>query len=99
MSRQVPIFRIVMGNNVSYEDIQDVPEVKQILMKELLCAIKDGIKRRRANVSLFQINDSNYIVGLDKKQWKPSLETALKHYEVKEEYTKCSEIKKMIDSL
>jgi hypothetical protein len=99
MSRQVPIFRIVMGNNVSYEDIQDVPEVKQILMKELLCAIKDGIKKRRANVSLFQINDSNYIIGLNKKEWKPSLETALKYYEDQEEYKVCSEIKQIIDSL
>jgi hypothetical protein len=99
MSRQVPIFRIIVGEDVSYEDIQDVPEVKQILMKELLYAIKDGIKKRRANVSLFQINDSNYIIGLNKKQWKPSLETALKYYEDQEEYKVCSEIKQIIDSL
>ena len=99
MSRQVPIFRIVMGENVSYEYIQDIPEIKQILMKELIDAVKDGIKKRRANISLFQINDSNYIIGLNKKEWKPSLETALKYYEDQEEYKVCSEIKQIIDSL
>ncbi len=99
MARQVPIFRLVMGENASYDAIKDIPEVKKVVMDELINAIKDGIKRRRANISLFQINDSNYIVGLDKKQWKPSLETALKYYEAQEEYKVCSEVKKIIDSL
>lgn len=99
MARQVPIFRLVMGENASYDAIKDIPEVQKVVMDELIDAIKDGIKRRRANISLFQINDSNYIVGLDKKQWKPSLETALKYYEAQEEYKVCSEVKKLIDSL
>jgi hypothetical protein len=99
MARQVPIFRLVMGAEASYEAIKDIPEVKKVIMDELIDAIKDGIKRRRANISLFQINDSNYIVGLDKKQWKPSLESALKYYEAQEEYKICSEIKQIIDSL
>lgn len=99
MARQVPIFRLVMGENASYDAIKDIPEVQKVVMDELIDAIKDGIKRRRANISLFQINDSNYIVGLDKKQWKPSLETALKYYEAQEEYKVCSEVKKIIDSL
>lgn len=99
MARQIPIFRLVMGENASYEAIKDIPEVQKVVMDELIDAVKDGIKKRRANISLFQINDSNYIVGLDKKQWKPSLESALKYYEEKEEYTVCSEVKKLIDSL
>ena len=99
MARHVPIFRLIMGENASYEAIKDIPEVKKVIMDELIDAIKDGIKRRRANISLFQINDSNYIVGLDKKQWKPSLESALKYYEAQEEYKICSEIKQIIDSL
>jgi hypothetical protein len=66
---------------------------------ELVDAVKDGIKRRRRNISLFVINDSNYIVGLDKKEWKPSLQSALKYYEIKEEYNKCSEIVNLIKSL
>jgi hypothetical protein len=99
MSKPVPILRLILDHGVTYNDVENNPQIVSIVMDELIDAVKEGIKSRRRNISLFQINDSNYIVGLDKKQWKPSLETALKHYEVKEEYTKCSEIKKMIDSL
>jgi hypothetical protein len=99
MARQVPVFRVVLDHGVTFDDVEQNPEIQAAVMSELVDAVKDGIKRRRRNISLFQINDSNYIVGLDKKQWKPSLESALKYYEVREEYTTCSEIVKLIDSL
>lgn len=99
MKRQVPVFRLIMRNDASYEDIKEIPEIKKILMEELINAVKDGIKKRRANISLFEINDSSYIISMNKKEWKPSLQTALKYYEQQEEYYKCSEVKKLIDSL
>ena len=99
MARQIPVFRLVLDNGVSYEDVQENPYVQEVVMKEVVDAIKDGINRKRRNISLFQINDSNYVIGLDKKQWKPSLESALKYYEKQEEYNKCSEIVKMMNSL
>jgi hypothetical protein len=99
MARQVPVFRVVLDHGVTFDDVEQNPEIQAAVMSELVDAVKDGIKRRRRNISLFQINDSNYIVGLDKKQWKPSLESALKYYEVREEYNTCSEIVKLISSL
>jgi hypothetical protein len=99
MARQVPVFRVVLDHGVTFDDVEQNPEIQAAVMSELIDAVRDGIKRRRRNISLFQINDSNYIVGLDKKQWKPSLESALKYYEIKEEYTTCSEIVKLINSL
>jgi hypothetical protein len=99
MSKPIPILRLTLDEGVTYDDVKNNPQIVSIVMDELVGAVKDGIKSKRRNVPLFQINNSNYIVSLDKKQWKPSLESALKHYENKEEYIKCSEIKKMIDSL
>jgi hypothetical protein len=99
MARVIPVFRLVLDHDVSYSDVEQNPYVRDVVMSELVDAVKDGIKRRRRNISLFVINDSNYIVGLDKKQWKPSLESALKYYEIREEYTTCSEIVKLINSL
>lgn len=99
MARVIPVFRLVLDHDVSYSDVEQNPYVRDVVMSELVDAVKDGIKRRRANISLFVINDSNYIVSLDKKQWKPSLQSALQHYEKKEEYTMCSEIVKLINSL
>lgn len=99
MARQVPVFRVVLDRGVTFDDVEQNPEIQAAVMSELIDAVRDGIKRRRRNISLFQINDSNYIVGLDKKQWKPSLESALKYYEIREEYTTCSEIVKLINSL
>jgi hypothetical protein len=99
MARVIPVFRLVLDHDVSYSDVEQNPYVRDVVMSELVDAIKDGIKRRRRNISLFVINDSNYIVGLDKKEWKPSLQSALKYYEIKEEYNKCSEIVNLIKSL
>ena len=99
MARQIPVFRLVLNRGVSYEDVQKDSYVQEVVMSEVINAIKDGIKRKHRNISLFQINDSNYVIGLDKKQWKPSLQSALKFYEEKEEYNKCSEIVKLINSL
>jgi hypothetical protein len=99
MARVIPVFRLVLDHDVSYSDVEQNPYVRDVVMNELVDAVKDGIKRRRRNISLFVINDSNYIVGLDKKEWKPSLQSALKYYEIKEEYNKCSEIVNLIKSL
>lgn len=99
MARQIPVFRLVLDRGVSYEDVQENPYVQEVVMREVVDAIKDGIKRKRRNISLFQVNDSNYVIGLDKKQWKPSLESALKYYERHEDYSKCSEIVKLMNSL
>jgi hypothetical protein len=99
MARVIPVFRLVLDHDVSYSDVEQNPYVRDVVMSELVDAVKDGIKRRRRNISLFVINDSNYIVGLDKKEWKPSLQSALKYYEIKEEYNKCSEIVNLIKSL
>jgi hypothetical protein len=99
MARVIPVFRLVLDHDVSYSDVEQNPYVRDVVMSELIDAVKDGIKRRRRNISLFVINDSNYIVGLDKKEWKPSLQSALKYYEIKEEYNKCSEIVNLIKSL
>lgn len=99
MARIIPVFRLVLDHDVSYSDVEQNPYVRDVVMSELIDAVKDGIKRRRRNISLFVINDSNYIVGLDKKEWKSSLQSALKYYEIKEEYNKCSEIVNLIKSL
>jgi hypothetical protein len=99
MSRQVPIFRITLDNTATSQDVEKNPYIREIVMNELICAVKDGLKKKKRDISLFIINDSEYMVSLDKKQWKPSLESALTHYENLEEYHKCFEIKNIIDSL
>jgi hypothetical protein len=99
MARQVPYFRITLGENATYQDMVENPQIREVVMSEVVNAIKDGIKKKRRDVSLFIINDTNYIASLDKKQWKPSLVSALDHYEKLEEYNKCYEIKNIIDSL
>jgi hypothetical protein len=99
MARNVPYFRVTLDENATYQDMVQNPQIRAVVMSEVVDAIKDGIKKKKRDVSLFIINDTNYIASLDKKQWKPSLESALVHYEVLEEYNKCHEIKNIIDSL
>ena len=99
MARQVPIFRVTLTNNATYQDVVENPQIRGIVMRELVSAVKEGIQKNKKDISLFIINDSDYIASLDKKQWKSSLNSALHYYEELEEYKKCSEIKNMIDSL
>ncbi len=97
--RKIPIFRVSMDPEVDYSLISKMPKVEESVIKELVIAIKEGIKKRKKIIPLFDISYTQYSVQLGRDQWATSLKKAISHFESKEEYEKCAECVCLIEQL
>lgn len=97
--RITPIFRLNLSKSTKLESIYNHPQIRSLVFDELVLAIKDGIIKSRASVALYQAGDSEYIIELERNEWKTSLRKALDYYCELEDYTKCFEISTMIEKI
>jgi len=93
--RKVPVIKI----NIPYDQFSEIPEVKQVVIEEVVYAIKEGINENKKKISLFEIAGSEYYIDLEKDQWKSSLEKAIEYFVEKEEYDNCIECRDLISKL
>jgi hypothetical protein len=47
MARQVPYFRVTLDENATYQDMVQNPQIRGVVMSEVVNAIKDGIKKKK----------------------------------------------------
>ena len=99
MKRQIPVFRVNVQPGASYDQLHEIPEVKEVVIEEVIVAIKDAIKRKKSSIELFEVANSDYYLELKKDQFKTSLETALEYFVEKEEYDRCIECRDLINKL
>jgi hypothetical protein len=99
MRRKIPVFRVSIEPGADYSQLNDVPEIKQIVLEETIFAIKDGIKKNKNSISLFEVAHTDYYIELSKNKWKPSLEKALEYFLEKEEYDRCAVMRDLISKL
>ena len=99
MRRKIPILRVKAEPGADYSTLTELPEIRQIVLEEAITAIKEGIEKHKASISLFEIADSDYYIELNKDKWKPTLEHLISHYAEKEEYDKCAEARDLISKL
>lgn len=99
MKRKVPVFRVSIKPGASFRPLTEIPEVKEVVIEETIVAIKEGIKKKKKSISLFEIAGSDYYVELEKDKWKLSLENAIEYYLEKEDYNKCIECRDLIGKL
>jgi hypothetical protein len=97
--RRVPLFRVSIDPDGDYSQIAQIPQVEASVMKELIVAIKEGIRKNKKSIQLFDISYTQYSVELNKDQWVPSLKKALTYYEKQEQYNTCIECRDMIKKL
>lgn len=97
--RKVPIFAVRLKGETTYEIFSQHPQVKQIVIEELIFAVKDGINKNKKSIDLFELDNSQMVVELERCNWKESLSTALDFYSSKEDYEKCAEIRDLIHKL
>ena len=88
MTRRIPI----LSPN---EDLNS----KKIIYKSLVEGVSEAIKDNRDKIRICEIKNQNVYITVEKKDWKESLDKALKFYINKEEYEECSKIKNLIDKL
>lgn len=97
--RKIPFFRITLSNGATYEQVKSNPHVREIVIEELVKAIKEGINKKKKSVSLFEIYGSGMLLELEKDNWTQSLENALTFFIEKEDYIKCIEIRDLIKQI
>jgi hypothetical protein len=97
--RRIPLFKVSIEPGGDYSQISKIPQVEASVMKELVIAIKDGVKKRKKIISLFDISYTQYSVELNKEEWIPSLKSALIYYESREDYKLCIECRDLITKL
>ena len=99
MRRKVPILRVKMESDASYSQIQYIPELKEVVIDETVYAIKDGIEKNKSKISLFEVAYTDCVIELEKTKWKSALENVIEYYVSKEDYTKCAEVRDLINKL
>jgi hypothetical protein len=99
MRRKIPVFRVSLQPGTSYDQITEQPEIRKVVIEEVIFAIKEGISKKRKTISLFEVAGSEYYIELEKDQWKPSLENAIEYYLENEEYDKCIECRDLISKI
>jgi len=99
MRRKIPILRVKIEPGAHYSQLTEIPEVKQAVIEEAICAIKDGITRNKSSIFLFEVAYSDYYIELEKTKWKSTLEKVLEYYIEKEDYDKCIEARDLINKL
>jgi len=99
MRRKVPILRIKIESDASYSQIQYIPELKEVVIDETVYAIKDGIEKNKSKISLFEVAYTDCVIELEKQNWKSTLKNVIEYYVSKEDYTKCIEIRDLINKL
>jgi hypothetical protein len=99
MKRKIPVFRVSVQSGADYSQLEKHPEVKEVVIEEVIVAIKEAIKTKKTSISLFEVANSGYYIELKKEQFKPSLESALEYFLEKEEYNRCAECRDLINKI
>jgi hypothetical protein len=99
MKRQIPVFRVNVQPGASYDQLHEIPEVKEVVIEEVIVAVREAIRRKKSSIELFEVANSDYYLELKKDQFKISLETALEYFIEKEEYDRCIECRDLINKL
>jgi hypothetical protein len=99
MKRKIPIFKVSLGEGTTHEQISEHPSIRKVVIEETVFAIKDGVKKKKKSIPLFQIAGTTTYLELEKEKWQPTLEKILDQYIEEENYDKCIEIRDLIKQI
>jgi len=99
MKRQIPVFKVHVQSGANYNQLHEIPEVKEVVIEEIVYAIKDAIKRKKSKIELFEVANSEYYIELKKEQFKLSLQSTINYFLEKEEYDRCIECRDLMNSI
>jgi hypothetical protein len=86
-------------NTLTAQDIEKSAAFKKLLKDKIPECIEEAFKNNKIVATIFEINYTNVYIDLPKRSWIPALEKCLMWYVEEEDYTACTNIKKLINSL
>lgn len=94
---RVPTNIELMGDELGV--LRKSVEFNTFVFKEALASIKDAIKAKSPDAKIFNIINFNYILSIDKKDFKPVLKNILQFHVTHENYLICKDVNKIIKKL
>ena len=73
MRRKIPVFRVNVQPGTSYDQLHEIPEVKEVVIEEVIIAVKDAIKRKKSSIELFEVANSDYYLQLSKDKFRENI--------------------------
>ncbi len=100
MKRRLPkSINVALSQTMTVKEIENTPLLKDIIFNESYEAIKDSVANTKNTATLFEINNSGYILELGEQDWIPALEKGTSFWENKEEFEKCALYKTLINQI
>ncbi len=99
MRRQLKSINFTDTEKISAKDIPNIPNFKKLIISESFEAIKAAHDSLQEIAVLFEINNSGYIVQMERNHWVNALEKAVKFYEKSEEFEKCILVNNLITKI
>jgi len=98
--RTVPFIHYTVRDFYEYDQLSEMNETKDVVIKNYFYAIKHSIQAKKETADIFMINNEEYVV-LNKDKWKNSLEKAIQFYSQEEiqDYESCKLCQDLINKL
>lgn len=100
--RIVPILNINIengSNEQGFKALSALPEVRNVVMGEVINAVDEGINQKRKEVGLFKLDHSEFMITIKQEKWSILLNNALEYFLTKEDYTSCIKCRDLINKL
>jgi hypothetical protein len=99
MNRKIPLFRVQAKPGADYKVLTEMPEIRKVVLEETICAIQEGIEKKKKKVSLFEIAQSGCYIDLEDTKYKPALENIMEQYVKVEDYNMCVKVRDLINKI
>jgi len=84
------------------EDLLDLAQnekYKKFILEETYKALKDNIPSKPERIQLFDIINFGFVISISSEDYNKCLYSVLKHFESIEDYSSCSDVKKLLKQL
>jgi len=97
--RKIPTLQYSVKRESDYNLITENPVTKKYVYEMLLDAVKHALEKNKPEIELLKIHNTNMCLCIHQKDWKSMLNKAIDFFISQENYEKCQEYQKIIDSL
>lgn len=87
---------LIINKHEELEELKKSDKFNSFVFNEVLASIKDAIKNKSNEAKILNIVNMNYVLSIDKKEFKLVLMNMLEFYEKIEEYMVCKDINKLL---
>lgn len=90
--RKVPILNIYPIERATPESISESSQLTTFLYTETPKAIQEAIRTRKQVATLFQINNQDAYLEIEKRDWCAAIDKCIVYQSEKEQYELCTEL-------